>query len=216
VPRVASKPVRAAAAVSRQPAPGAASRRARIPPVVTPRLILRDFVSEDRVALEQLAREPRLLERVPVPARALAAAERAPARPASRNPLRRRAFELAIVRRRGSKLIGACDLALTAPRHADIGYLLAPRHWGFGYGTEVACALVDFAFRELGLRSLTAVVAVENDDSRRVLTKAGLRWDGMMRRHTRYAGRWHDCHRYVIERRDWNPAGTACAGRSSL
>ena len=216
--RSASKTQSKSPAGQKRPAPArrTAAARARLLPLLTSRLLLRDFVTEDRSALERLAREPRLLERVPVPARALAAAERAGARTSGRESGRRGAFELAIVRRRGRKLIGACDLALTAPRHADIGYLLAPRHWGYGYGTEVACALVDFGFRALGLRSLTAVVAVENDDSRRVLAKAGLRWDGLMRRHTRYAGRWHDCHRYVIERRDWSPPDPACAERHSL
>lgn len=105
--------------------------------------------------------------------------------------------------RRGGKVIGACDLALSGRGRADIGYMLAPRHWGFGYGGELATALVDFAFEVLKLNAVTAVVAVTNDRSRRVLDKAGLRWDGLMRRHTRFAGRWWDCHRYLIDRRAW-------------
>jgi ribosomal-protein-alanine N-acetyltransferase len=90
--------------------------------------------------------------------------------------------------------------------------VLAPPHWGYGYGTEVATALVDFAFRVLKLRQLCAIVAVENERSRRVLDKAGLRWDGLMRRHARFAGRWWDCHRYVIDRAAWQAARAACAG----
>jgi RimJ/RimL family protein N-acetyltransferase len=189
---------------SRPARPTAGTARAGRPPIATRRLLLRDLCAEDRLPLERLAREPRVLAHVPAPTRALAATQRAPARGLAARRTRRRAYEFAVVRRRGGKLIGVCDLALTGPRHADIGYLLLPRHWGYGYATELARALIDFGFRDLGLRALTAVVAVENERSRRVLDKAGLRWDGLIRRHTRFAGRWHDCHRYLIERSRWD------------
>ena len=194
-------------------APGTSPpRRAAGLPLRTRRLELRDFRPEDLVALERIAADPRLLEHVPRPSRALAAA----AHPRQRTSLRRRTFELAVVLRRGGRLIGACDLALTGRGTADFGYVLAPRHWGFGYGTEVARALVDFAFGTLGLRRLIAVVAVENERSRRVLDKAGLRWDGLMRRHARVAGRWWDCHRYVIERDTWLTARAYCTGTARV
>jgi ribosomal-protein-alanine N-acetyltransferase len=172
-------------------------------PIATARLLLREFGAADLAALERLACDRRVLEYVPSQSRALATVRRLVARARPRRPRRRRSFELAVVLRRGGKLIGTCDLALTGPRHADIGYLLAPRHWGFGYGTEVAGALVDFGFRVLELRELTAVVAIDNERSRRVLDRAGFRWDGLMRRHARFAGRWWDCHRYVIDRATW-------------
>ena len=180
-------------------------------PIVTRRLLLRDFEPEDFAALERVAGDGRVLEHLPARGRAIAVAQRVARSGRARNPRRRRSFEFAVVLRRGGKVIGACDLALTGPRKADIGYMLAPRHWGFGYGTEVAAALVDFGFGVLGLNSVTAVVAVANDRSRRVLDKAGLRWDGFMRRHARFAGRWWDCHRYLIERAGWHACAAPCA-----
>ena len=180
-------------------------------PILTRRLLLRDFEPEDIAALERLAGDGRVLEHLPARGRALAAAQRVARGGRARSSRQRRSFELAVVLRRGGKVIGACDLALTGRLKADIGYMLASRHWGFGYGTEVAAALVDFGFGALGLHSVTAVVAVANDRSRRVLDKAGLRWDGFMRRHARFAGRWWDCHRYVIERARWDAASAPCA-----
>ena len=123
----------------------------------------------------------------------------------------RRSYEFAVVVRRSGKLIGACDLALAGRREADIGYMLAPRHWGFGYGTEVAAALVDFGFRQLALERLSAVVAIENERSRRVLGNAGLVWEGLMRRAFRIAGRSWDCHRYTIDRPRWLARQPPCA-----
>lgn len=165
-------------------------------PLHTPRLIVREFVRGDLPLLRALSDDPRVREFAPVESRALAAAERAgrPPRPA------RRSWELAVIVRRTGKLIGACDLALGAPGEADIGYMLAPRHWGHGYGAEVAGALVELGLGQLALRRVTAIVAIENDRSRRVLEKAGLHWEGLLRRHVRAGGRTWDCHRYAIDR----------------
>ncbi len=179
------------------------SRRTPVPlPLTTARLLVREFVKSDVPLLRALGADPRVREFAPVESRALAAAERA-GRP-QRGP--RRSWELAVVVRRTGKLIGACDLALAAPGQADIGYMLAPRHWGHGYGTELARALVDFGLGDLGLRRLSAIVAIENERSRRVLEKAGLRWEGLLRRHVRAGGRSWDCHHYVLDRATWTRA----------
>ena len=168
-------------------------------PIVTPRLLLREFVVDDVDALEALVADPRVRQYAPLESRALDAARRSARTP--RTP--RRAWELAVVVRRSGRLIGACDLALTGPGDADLGYMLARRHWGHGYGTELARALVELGFAALGLRRLSAVVTLENERSRRVLENAGLRWEGLMRRHVRALGRSWDCHRYVIDRAGW-------------
>ena len=145
-----------------------------LPTLKTARLTLREFVPSDLEALQALASDARVLEYAPAESRALEAVRRARATPAARRSAgRRRSYELAVVLNRGGKLIGACDVALAGTRAADIGYMLAPRHWGHGYGTELARALVGFAFGSLGLERLSAVVAIENDRSRRVLENAG-------------------------------------------
>jgi RimJ/RimL family protein N-acetyltransferase len=185
-------------------------------PIVTRRLLLRDFEAGDLAPLERVAADRRVAGHLPAHSRALALLAESSSAGRRRSPRQRRAFDLAVVTRRRSRVIGACDLALTGRGRADFGYVLAPRHWGFGYGTEVATALVDFAFGVLKLRELFAVVAVENERSRRVLDKAGLRWDGLMRRHARFAGRWWDCHRYVIDRAGWQAARAACADRARV
>ena len=181
------------------------------PPLRTARLTLREFDAADVDALQALAGDARVREYAPAESRALAALRRARPAPRARRRARRRCYELAVVLNRGGKLIGACDLALTGPRAADIGYMLLPRHWGHGYGTEVARALVAFAFGPLALERLSAVVAIENDRSRRVLENAGLVWQGLMRRHLRVGGRSWDCHLYVIDRRRWLALGPPCA-----
>lgn len=56
----------------------------------------------------------------------------------------------------------------------ELGYRLRRAVWGRGYGTEVARALVDRAFREYGARRVFASTDVANVGSRRVLEKCGM------------------------------------------
>lgn len=56
----------------------------------------------------------------------------------------------------------------------ELGYRLRRAVWGRGYGTEVARALVERAFREYGVQRVFASTDVANVGSRRVLEKCGL------------------------------------------
>ncbi len=193
---------------SRERRPRAAVRARLALPLVTSRLELREFVRADLASLGAVADDRRVRQFAPAESRALDAARRAATGPRSAP---RRAYELAVIVRRSGKLIGACDLALAGRRAADIGFMLAPRHWGFGYGTEVAAALVGFGFEQLALEHLSAVVAIENERSRHVLENAGLVWEGLMPRALRIGGRCWDCHRYTIDRPRWLAGQAPCA-----
>jgi len=56
-----------------------------------------------------------------------------------------------------------------------LGYILPRKHWGHGYATEIAQALVQYAIDSLGRTQLTATTDPENIASGRVLEKAGMR-----------------------------------------
>ena len=170
-------------------------------PIVTRRLVLRDFVAADRPAYAAFATDAQLQAQLLHETHAGQELERRFGRIlASQQAAPRRAWELAVVTRRGGRLIGSCDLALGGRRTADLGYMLARRHWGYGYATELARALVAAAFDALPIEHVLAVVDVDNERSRRVLQNAGLRWEALLRRHARSKGRWWDCHLYTIAR----------------
>lgn len=57
----------------------------------------------------------------------------------------------------------------------ELGYRLLPAHWGHGYATEGARALVDSGFADLGADRIVATTMTVNVGSRRVLENAGLR-----------------------------------------
>ncbi|MBF2007802.1 GNAT family N-acetyltransferase [Chlorogloeopsis fritschii PCC 9212] len=58
----------------------------------------------------------------------------------------------------------------------DLGYIIHNPFWGYGYGTEVAIALKDYAFTKLKLDSLYANMPWNHAASRRVAEKIGMKF----------------------------------------
>lgn len=78
-------------------------------------------------------------------------------------------------------LIGICGIFkrdnLDDP---DIGFAVLPDYCGRGYAGEAATAVVDFARKELALRSLTAIVSPCNGPSIGLIEKLGLQFERMI------------------------------------
>lgn len=64
-------------------------------------------------------------------------------------------------------------------RQIELGYYFGRRAWGRGIATEVARAFMEHAFGALQLEEVVAVVRPDNHASKRVLEKAGLRYERM-------------------------------------
>lgn len=79
-------------------------------------------------------------------------------------------------------LIGAMHLRRDGPR-AELGFNLARPYWSRGYGTEAVDAVVTFAFTLQGIERVQALCHVDNHASARVLEKAGMRYEGTLRRY---------------------------------
>lgn len=52
------------------------------------------------------------------------------------------------------------------------------KHWGKGYATEAAKAVLDYAFNELNLNEIISFTVTNNIRSRRVMEKIGLTYSG--------------------------------------
>jgi RimJ/RimL family protein N-acetyltransferase len=59
----------------------------------------------------------------------------------------------------------------------EIGWRLAVRHWGRGYATEAARAVLTHAWDRLGLDEVLSFTAVGNAPSRAVMTRIGMTHD---------------------------------------
>lgn len=101
------------------------------------------------------------------------------------------------------ELLGALGLHLEpAHRRAELGYWIGREHWGRGYATEAVRAVVDLAFDELGLERVFAHHFAWNPASGRVLEKAGLKREGLLRSHVQKDGRAVDDVLYGLARAD--------------
>ena len=91
-------------------------------------------------------------------------------------------FVWAITPRGGDdKLVGMIE-ARVAGHKAECGYVLARAHWGRGVMSEALAAVVEFVMKLPGVYRVGAVCDVENRASARVMEKAGMTYEGTLRR----------------------------------
>ena len=111
----------------------------------------------------------------------------------------------AIVHKRDAKMIGTCSFGSWERDHrrAEIGYVLNRRYWGQGYMTEAIRAIIAFGFRELGLNRIQARCDVPNIGSARVMEKAGMSFEGVLRQQLFSKGSYRDMKMYSILRSEW-------------
>lgn len=77
-------------------------------------------------------------------------------------------------------------------RRAEIGYDLFPEYWGQGWMVEAAQAAVEFSRSVMRLHRIEALVAVENERSKRLLVKLGFQVEGVLRDYFFHQGRYYD------------------------
>jgi ribosomal-protein-alanine N-acetyltransferase len=86
---------------------------------------------------------------------------------------------------------------------SELGYWLAPDHWGKGFMTEAATAAVRFGFETIGLHKVTTRCFADNHGSRRVIEKVGFRFVGRAEDDIWRDGRWHTHLVYELTSPEW-------------
>ena len=92
---------------------------------------------------------------------------------------------------------------------ADFGFVFGRAHWGQGHGSEAAALLVGWLRRQPVLVRLWATCDVDNRASARVLEKAGLQHEALMRRASlrpNLGGAIRDTRLYAWVRDEENPS----------
>ncbi len=90
---------------------------------------------------------------------------------------------------------------------ATLGYWIGAVHARQGYVTEALGAVLEFAFRRLGLHRIEAACLPHNEASRRLLLKCGFQEEGFAREYLRINGSWQDHQLFAILRSKF-PAST--------
>lgn len=111
------------------------------------------------------------------------------------------------------ELVGNLDLNQQQPqswRTFELGYVFNPPHWGKGYATEAAGALVSACF-DRGAHRVVARCNPQNGSSWRLLERLGFRREGHLVRSASFASNdagepiWHDAYLYAALAEEWSP-----------
>lgn len=95
------------------------------------------------------------------------------------------AYPYIIERREDGQLLGMIEMRVT-DFAVDLGYVLARPSWGQGIMSEAARALVEWAIAQPGIYRVWAYCDVDNGASARVMEKAGMEYEGTLRRYSRH------------------------------
>jgi [ribosomal protein S5]-alanine N-acetyltransferase len=119
----------------------------------------------------------------------------------------RRHFELAVVLKDTSRLIGNCGLQISSlsNRAGGIDCILNSPFWNQGLATEITAATLQFGFTELQLHRISATCAPDNLASQKVLIKVGMKKEGCLRQDRRVRGQWRDSLLYAMLEYEWQP-----------
>lgn len=105
----------------------------------------------------------------------------------------------AITLRSSGELAGAINLEIeTMHAKAEIGYWIGVPYWNHGYCTEAGRALLNFGFETLGLHRIAGRYLMRNPASGRVMTKLGMRFEGIHRDAIRKWDRFEDIGHHAI------------------
>lgn len=120
-------------------------------------------------------------------------------------------FSFLVLRSEDDALLGGITLSNIrrgVAQSGSLGYWIGQPHARKGYMTEALCAIVRFAFDELGLHRLEAACLPNNAASRGVLLKVGFAEEGFAREYLRINGRWQDHRLFAMLRSDPRPKVT--------
>lgn len=99
-------------------------------------------------------------------------------------------------------MIGTIDFVWWKQVHrsAEIGYILSPDYWGKGLAAEAANELIKFGFNKMDLVRIQAKCFAEHIASQRVMEKAGMNYEGTLRKELFIKEKHRDIKLYSIVR----------------
>ena len=86
----------------------------------------------------------------------------------------------------------------------ELGYWLGVEHWGQGFGTEAARAVIEFFFGEFEADHLISGARVANPASRNILEKCGFQWIGVELHRFEALGSSTPVDRFRLSRSVWS------------
>jgi RimJ/RimL family protein N-acetyltransferase len=116
----------------------------------------------------------------------------------------RSAFRVINLKQQPDDLIGLISYDwMQDKQKAELGYWLVQEHWGKGLMTEAARTMVDLAFTQSNLDSLSSCYFNENPASGKVLSRAGFQVSGTCMNYSKARGEEVPVTTMVLARQHW-------------
>jgi len=110
----------------------------------------------------------------------------------------------AIIQKIIKGLIGAIGLTINKRfNRAELGYWIGKDYWNQGYCTEASKAMLEYAFRNLGLNKIIATHIDRNPASGKVMRKIGMNKEGFFREHVTKWEKYENIVIYGILKKEW-------------
>ncbi len=115
-------------------------------------------------------------------------------------------YNWVIILKNTNELVGGIDAGRFDEHNerANVGYLIAKRHWGKGIMTEALTAIIDFLFNKVNFTRIEAYHHVGNPASGRVMEKCGMKYEGTLEKYEKTnRGEFVDTLFYAILKETW-------------
>lgn len=119
----------------------------------------------------------------------------------------RQGIRWAITRKADDTLIGSCGFHNfdASFLRAEIGYELYKALWGQGIMGEALQAIIAFAFTQMDLNRIEAIVDGDNQRSKALLQRLGFTYEGCMRQRFHFHDQFWDEHWFSLLQQDHQP-----------
>ena len=189
---------------------------AALPPVTLPirteRLILRAITLDDVPAMHEYQGDEEVCRYIPpVPRTPEQIAERITTGIITAEITEEgKGMTLGVVRRDTGEFIGDVLLFWRSAEHrgGELGYQFNRGHYGQGFATEAAAAMLAVAFDVLDFHRVIGRIDARNPASGRVLEKIGMRQEAYLRENEWFKGQWSDEIDFAILAAEWRAART--------
>ena len=175
-----------------------------LPSLQTERLILRKITLDDTEDMYAFCRDVQVFEFLGGRPHANIEETKNFIKAISEKYERKEAIFWGLFHKKQSRLIGDCGFIhwRREQKRGELDYLLSREYWNRGLMTEAAIEIIRFGFERMELDRIEAICELANVTSARVMEKAGMQFEGVLRNYIQHDGKPLDMKMYSIIRKD--------------
>lgn len=168
---------------------------AKIQPMETNRLILRELIDEDYEDICEFKSDQKVVKYLTWGPNSRGQTLHSLKKQITfQNEENRQIYVLAVVIKNTKKVIGNALFMVRDQdfKTAEIGYFINSNYWKQGYGIEIVNGLLYLGFNKMDTHRIYAVCDAENAGSVNLLRRIGFRQEGHFIKNLRVKGQWRD------------------------